>query len=93
MSAVLHAAAKTAVAAVVGPLPSNLAADSADGVYVFGLRVLGYDTAQLGHPAAARVVFESIARKPQARKQLAMDSGSAEGFAKRFPNALPLKVV
>jgi hypothetical protein len=85
-------AARAAVAKFVGQVPANMATDAAT-IYSYGLRQIGF-TGPIEHPAAARTIFETLARNPEARRRMATDSApAAAGFAKRFPNALPLKVV
>ncbi len=85
-------AARAAVAKIVGQVPANMATDAAT-IYSYGLRQIGF-TGPIEHPAAARTIFESLARNPEARRRMATDSApAAAGFAKRFPMAAPARAV
>jgi hypothetical protein len=61
-----------------------------DSVYAHALIQMGR---KVEHPAAARAVFRTIMALPKERRRLAQDSDGGKGFASRFPNAGPARVV
>ncbi len=82
-------AAEAAVEPIVGPV---IGMDSASGVYREALKRLGQPTNGV-HPTALRLVFETACRRRGAGISMAVDSKAANGFAKRYPNAVPFKAI
>lgn len=76
--------AEEAVRPLVGTV---VAMDSAEAVYRFALDSLGIDAKGIHASALPAMVKLAADRKPAKNTRVAMDSASADDFAKRFPTA------
>ena len=68
----------------------TIACDSAEQVYMAGLKALGHPTKDL-HPAAARR-WSLVRNRPKKLGLMAQDAAATKKFGDRFPGAGKLKI-